>query len=192
MKYKKEGKRELIIKTASHLFQCQGYHGTGLNQIIEESGAPKGSLYYHFPKGKEEIALEAILLMKQQVLEEAQKDLDAKDSAVEAFQFHIEKIAADFDKKEDMEGLPIGLIASETALTNEKIRCACQSAFQEWQFFYVDKLQQFGYPKERAEELSVAINAMIEGGCILSLTSESGDPLRMIAKQLPLLLKREE
>lgn len=192
MKQKKEGKRDLIIKTASQLFQCQGYHGTGLNQIIEESGAPKGSLYYHFPKGKEEIALEAILLMKEQVLEEAQGDLNKKDSAVEAFQFHIEQIAAEFDKKMNMEGLPIGLIASETASTNEKLRCACQSAFQEWQSLYTDKLKQFGYTKEKAKELSIAINAMIEGGCILALTSESGEPLRTIAKQLPLLLKKEE
>lgn len=192
MKEKKEGKKELIIKTASHLFQCQGYHGTGLNQIIEESGAPKGSLYYHFPNGKEEIALEAILLMKQQVLEDAQKDLDEKDSAVDAFQFHINNIAALFDKKEHVEGLPIGLIASETASTNEKLRCACQSAFQEWQLHYTDKLKQFGYGKEKAEELSIAINAMIEGGCILSLTGGSGEPLRTIAKQLPLLLKKEE
>jgi TetR/AcrR family transcriptional repressor of lmrAB and yxaGH operons len=38
--------REKILKTASELMEKQGYHGTGLNEIIQTSGAPKGSLYY--------------------------------------------------------------------------------------------------------------------------------------------------
>lgn len=40
--------REKILHTASRLFQLQGYHATGLNQIVKESGAPKGSLYHFF------------------------------------------------------------------------------------------------------------------------------------------------
>ena len=42
-----------ILITAARLFQQQGYHATGLNQIVVESGTPKGSLYYYYPGGKE-------------------------------------------------------------------------------------------------------------------------------------------
>ena len=40
----------------------QGYASTGLQQILTESGAPKGLLYYCFPKGKEELAEAAVTL----------------------------------------------------------------------------------------------------------------------------------
>ena len=50
--------REKILTTAAFLFQKNGYHATGLNEIIKESSTPKGSLYYHFPDGKEEISCE--------------------------------------------------------------------------------------------------------------------------------------
>jgi TetR/AcrR family transcriptional repressor of lmrAB and yxaGH operons len=49
--------RERILATASGLFQRQGYHATGLNQVLAEGKAPKGSLYFHFPRGKEQLAL---------------------------------------------------------------------------------------------------------------------------------------
>jgi TetR/AcrR family transcriptional repressor of lmrAB and yxaGH operons len=52
--------RDNIIDVAKTLFQIQGYHATGINQIIRESDVPKGSLYYHFPNGKEEIAIAAV------------------------------------------------------------------------------------------------------------------------------------
>ena len=53
--------REQILQTTCNLLEKQGYHGTGLNEIVKESGAPKGSLYYYFPEGKEQITAEAVL-----------------------------------------------------------------------------------------------------------------------------------
>lgn len=185
---KKANTKEVILKAATSLFQRQGFHGTGLNQIIEESGAPKGSIYYHFPNGKEEIATEAINQMKQHVLEKAQEDLSEKDTAVEAFQFYISKIATFFDNPYAIEGLSIGLIASETACTHENLRKVCESAFNDWQSLYTKKLVHFGFERKRAEDLSMTINALIEGACTLSVTYKNGDPLRTIAKQLPRLL----
>ncbi|UUZ80779.1 TetR/AcrR family transcriptional regulator [Paenibacillus sp. P26] len=55
--------RERLIQATSNLIELQGYHATGLNQIIKEGGAPKGSLYYYFPNGKEELVAESVVAM---------------------------------------------------------------------------------------------------------------------------------
>ena len=56
----KTGARDRAIDTAQRLFRIQGYTATGLTQILAESGAPKGSFYFHFPRGKAQLAEEAI------------------------------------------------------------------------------------------------------------------------------------
>jgi len=52
--------RQPIINTAVTLFRRQGYSRTGLNEIVEMSGAPKGSLYHYFPLGKSSIGVAAV------------------------------------------------------------------------------------------------------------------------------------
>ena len=48
--------RDKLIRTASNLFRQKGYSGVGLSELLKEAGLPKGSLYYHFPNGKQELA----------------------------------------------------------------------------------------------------------------------------------------
>ncbi|QVY61798.1 TetR/AcrR family transcriptional regulator [Cytobacillus gottheilii] len=188
----KQNTKDIILQTATRLFQRQGYNGTGLNQIIEESGAPKGSIYYHFPNGKEEIAIEAISMMRKLVLEGAEKDLSGKSSAAEAFEYYLDNVAAIFDARECIDGLSIGLIASETAFTHERLRYSCEMVFKDFQTLYAGILMQYGFKRESAEEIGITIAAMIEGACILSITYQNGNPIRRIAKQLSLLLKMNQ
>ena len=50
----KTNTKDIFIDTASSLFANQGYHATGISEILKKSNAPKGSLYYYFPQGKEQ------------------------------------------------------------------------------------------------------------------------------------------
>ncbi len=52
--------RSAIIAAAAKLFRRQGYAATGINEIADAAGAPKGSLYHYFPDGKDQIAEAAV------------------------------------------------------------------------------------------------------------------------------------
>ncbi|CAM3187509.1 TetR/AcrR family transcriptional regulator [Filibacter tadaridae] len=186
----KKNAKDIIIKAASRLFRTRGYYGVGLNEILKESGTAKGSLYYYFPNGKEELAIAAIDYTKEFVADKIRRALEKFEEPIQAFQAHINDLSEEFGVHKEIFGLPIGTIAGETSLTSEPIRLACQSAFECWQLIYVEKLLASGYSEKHAKELGLLINAMLEGGILLCLTTKSREPLRIIAEQIPFLLKK--
>lgn len=182
--------RDKFIKTASRLFQLKGYQGTGLNEILRESGAPRGSLYHHFPNGKEELALEAIKFLSENIQKDIKNTLEQFSDPVEAIQVHIEKIAKFITNEEKLQDFSISLLALETYSLSECLRKTCELAFALFENMYVEKLILGGFTEEKAEELSIVIQSMIEGAITLSLTKKSGTPLLAVAKQISVLLSR--
>jgi len=128
--------KENILTAASRLFQVKGYNATGLNEILKESNSPKGSLYYYFPNGKEELALEAIKLSSQFIQTRIQKALAEYSNPVEAIQYNIKCIIESLEEGK-VQNVSIGLLALETHLSSEPLREACEEAF----LFYRAKRQ---------------------------------------------------
>ena len=191
MKVKGETK-ERIIQTAAYLFQLQGYHATGLNQIIKESKSPRGSVYYHFPNGKEELAIEAVKYTGRSVEEQIKESMAEILDPVEAIQHFIVLTASQFNNPENVKGIPVGLLASETALISEPLRCTCVEVFKSWATVFAKKLIQHGFEREEAEELGMTINSMIEGGIMFSLAHKDKQPLLLISNQIPCIIQKKE
>ncbi|WP_100372061.1 TetR/AcrR family transcriptional regulator [Bacillus sp. FJAT-45037] len=185
MSESKKSSKDKIIDTASRLFQKQGYYATGLNQIIQESGAPKGSLYYYFPNGKEELASVAVGRTADLVTMRIQEGLKDYDDPIEAIQQFILNLANAFKSYETKQGLPVASVALETAQTSEVIRQSCQQAYEKWHEVFAKKLVESGFEEKKALELGLVINAMIEGAFIIVITTKDCEPLRQIARYIP-------
>ena len=182
--------REHILQTTCGLMEKQGYHGTGLNEIVKESGAPKGSLYHYFPEGKEQIASEAVLQSGKATAERIQNGLSGNTNAAKAIYDFILNIADHVESSGFAAGSPLTAVAMETATKSERINSACQEAYILLETAFKDKLLECGFTKLKAEELGTFITASVEGGIILSRTYHSGNPLRTVAKYLKVLLSQ--
>ncbi|MBU9671850.1 TetR/AcrR family transcriptional regulator [Planococcus sp. CP5-4] len=181
-----------LIEAASRLFRLHGYEGISLNDILKNSNIPKGSLYHYFPNGKEELAVAAIHHTKDIVLAWIEKSFEQTSNPVEAVQDHIHQLADLLNDETEPVGFPIGTIAAEKYSTNEPIRAACQSAFEEWRELYSTKFIEAGYSEKLAKDYGVFILAAIEGGILLSLTTKNVESLLIIADQIPFILSKRE
>ena len=180
--------RDQILQTTCALLEKQGYHGTGLNEIVKESGAPKGSLYYYFPDGKEQITAEAVLQSGKETAERIRMGLKENSSASRAVYDFVLKVADNVELSGFAAGSPLTAVAMETATQSERINLACREAYGMLQSAFNEKLLECGFTKAKSDELATFIVASIEGGIILSRTSHTADPLRLVAKQLKVTL----
>jgi TetR/AcrR family transcriptional repressor of lmrAB and yxaGH operons len=176
--------REQILLTTCELLENQGFNATGLNEIVQKSGAPKGSIYYHFPEGKDEIVSEAVKFAGQRVAERIQTRLADNDNAAEAIRVFIEAIAHQVEASGFRAGGPLTIVASESATTNDRINRVCQEAYAMLMEAFAEKLSQVGLDQKKSVDLALTITAAIEGAIILSRTYHSGDPLRQVASAM--------
>jgi TetR/AcrR family transcriptional repressor of lmrAB and yxaGH operons len=181
-------KREQIIETTSQLMETQGYHATGLNQIVAESGAPKGSLYYYFPDGKDGLVEEAIVRTREKIEGRLQEGLDAYDHPSEALPAFLRNLAHHVQASGFQSGGPITAVALEAASTNERLNTACRAAYHSWQTVIRQSLLAAGYEPVRAQRLGTVVIALIEGAIILSRSERNVGPLLDAATELEYLL----
>lgn len=185
--------RDHIIETTCALMEIQGYHATGLNQIIAESGSPKGSLYHYFPGGKEALVSAALSRTAGMVLTRIREHLaqtpntDAA-AAGESVRGFLHQLAYYVEASGYKQGGPITTVALETAATNERLRAECHAIYESWRGAFGEKLIACGIGGERADRLSTLILASLEGGIILSRTRRDAQPLRDMGDELRRLI----
>ena len=130
---------------AVDLLQRQGYHGTGLNELLERSGAPRGSLYHYFPGGKEQIGAEAIARAGGQVAAAVVHLLRAKPSVADAVEALAGLLAAGLEASAFERGCPVATTALEVTPRSEPIRAAAQASFESWLAPLRERLEATGF-----------------------------------------------
>lgn len=180
--------KEKFIETAYKLFEVKGYNATGLNEILKESGAPKGSLYYHFPNGKEQLALESIKLAGERITSNLKRTLDRVENPIEGIIFNINELAEIIDENKKTHDMSVSLIALETYDSSEVLREACEKVFEAIENLHAEKLIQFGFKEDKAKGIAETISVMTEGAIMLSLTRRNGETLRRLCDPIKLLI----
>ena len=176
--------RSKILLTMARLIEKQGYHATGLNEIIQESGAPKGSLYYYFPGGKEQIGAEAILEAGKIISGRLRGILEGEARPAEAVYSFLMGMAESVETSQFGAGSPLTTATIETAVTCEAINQACRDAFDMILVAFKDKFLEGGFAEIQAAEIALYVTTVVEGGILMSRTYHHAEPLRLAAKHL--------
>jgi TetR/AcrR family transcriptional repressor of lmrAB and yxaGH operons len=183
--------REQIVTTAARLLEGQGYYGTGLNEVVRESGAPKGVLYYYFPEGKEQLTAEAIEQSARLLAANMQQELGEEpgpDAAVDAVCSFMLRLADYVEAGACRVGAPIAAVALETAGTSDRLAAACRSAYALLESVVSARLERGGWPPDKAASLATFVIASFEGGIVLARAQRSAAAIRLGATHLRTLL----
>lgn len=183
-----DSKDRMVLKTAE-LLQKQGYSGTGLKQIIEESGTPRGSLYFHFPGGKEALAVAALQYACDAQVNAINRAFHQTSTAVEAMVTLVGMVRDHLVNSNFREGCPISTVSLEAAGTSEPLQRTCSEAFETWRALFEERLVAEGHPVDQVGERALIVLAMIEGGLLLSRACRSTKPLDAVSGEMRRVLQ---
>ncbi|MFE5909410.1 TetR/AcrR family transcriptional regulator [Streptomyces wedmorensis] len=187
-----------LAESMLELIQRHGYSGTGLNAVVEHAGAPKGSLYFHFPQGKEELGERAVELAAARFgslvtgSSTATAAVTATASAPatvgEVLGRVIDELAGMLEGSDFQLGCPVSVVTLEMGAESERLRGACADAFESWIAPVSELLVAHGRPRTVARALATAVVSMVEGAVIVSRAQRSTDPLRCAGQAIDVLL----
>ena len=179
------------LAAAARLFRQQGYHGTALHDVLAAGGSPRGSLYFHFPGGKEENGEAALTLAGEAVRQAIARAAETSENALVFLTRVARGMASDLEKSGFQEGCPIATTALETAAQSDVLGAATRSAFQNWENEIRRGLERFGMASEQAVSAATTVLSLLEGALLLARTYRSLEPMQRAEQALQRLLRAD-
>ena len=181
--------RGAIVRAAATLFRRNGFAATGINEIAEVSGAPKGSLYHYFPDGKDQIAEAAIRFAGAGLVATLEKLEKEHDTAASMIRAYCKLLAGWMAKSGFRDGCPISTTLLESAPQSVALTAAGREAFAGWCAVIARALVRDGFGKAEAKRLATLTVSAIEGALILARVEASATPIDDVAKSLAFALQ---
>ncbi|MBX7059338.1 MAG: TetR/AcrR family transcriptional regulator [Leptospirales bacterium] len=185
----RDGPRERILRKAAELFSRQGYSRTGINQILEESGAHKASLYRYF-ETKEELAL-AYLQLQDQNFRSFLRLVVSKSKGPGHFVRVWSGLLWREARGGAYHGCPVANLRAQIEEEQERLRSAVASAIQSWlsileEYFELERNAGRLKVSSSSAELAARLLRLYEGA--LQLFRMTGDRQHLRALETDLLL----
>jgi TetR/AcrR family transcriptional regulator, lmrAB and yxaGH operons repressor len=171
--------KQRMIQRAAVLLAKKGLQGASFSEVLAASGAPRGSVYHHFPGGKEELVLAAVVAAGEQAMAVLQT-LDGKP-AVEVARTFLDLwrtvlVRSNF-------GAGCAIVAVTIAAEAPALRLSAAEIFQKWRRRLAELFVNGGVPAARAPAIAATLLAACEGAVILSRAEQSFEPFDQVAAE---------
>ncbi|MFF0247875.1 TetR/AcrR family transcriptional regulator [Streptosporangium sandarakinum] len=186
MGQKGEETRGRLLDATRDLIETGGYFGTGLNQVIAASGTPRGSLYFHFPGGKDQLVGESVRRAGDEIGRSlralAESSSGARGMVAGMLAFLGDRLEGSGWRK----GCPVATVALETAATSDPLQQVCAEVYGSWEAELRRRLAAEGHPEP--VDTAVTVLALVEGALLLARAHRSREPLERVARRIEALL----
>jgi TetR/AcrR family transcriptional regulator, lmrAB and yxaGH operons repressor len=187
---KRGNTRTNMLISAAEVMRERGAAGVTIDEVLTRSGAPRGSVYHHFPDGRNQILAEALRYAGDTIT--ADIDAAAERGAkvlVRQFVRFWERVLAESDFN---AGCPV--VAAAIGCADDEVRLAAEASriFAHWRAALTRAFVADGFLEPDADSLAMMSIAALEGAVVLSRSARSTDPLQKVHEQLEFLVKARE
>jgi AcrR family transcriptional regulator len=175
-----KGMRERMVASAVALLARRGLQATSFSEVLEHSGAPRGSVYHHFPGGKDQMIGSALDAAGDRAIELLDQRQGASAEEVTTWFLHIWREVLIRGKFEaGCAVLAVAVAADSPELLEQTAR-----VFRTWRRRLAELLEQGGLRATDAHRFAAVLVASSEGAVVLARAEQSLEPFDLVAEQL--------
>jgi TetR/AcrR family transcriptional regulator, lmrAB and yxaGH operons repressor len=178
-----------MIEATALLLRQRGYHGTSLNDILSASGAPRGSLYFHFPGGKDQLVIEVTRDSVDKVSRQLAEELAAEKDPAVAVHHIYQSVARMLEDNQFTLGCPIAPVVLDSPADVPELAELCRSAFEQWVGLLQAAFVRAGVPERRARALALLVESSLEGLMVIARASRDRAPVLAVADEVAALIE---
>ena len=181
--------RASMVRSAASLIRSRGVSATSLSDVLAESGAPRGSIYHHFPDGKRQLAEDAIQWTSERLLAHLRAGTPATPwDVMKRFIAMWRQVVV---TSAGTAGCVVAGVAIDTGPDDTALMEVVRATFRTWAATLAEELEAVGVPARRARPIALATLAGMEGALILCRAEGNVKPLDAVAEELMRLLPSE-
>jgi TetR/AcrR family transcriptional repressor of lmrAB and yxaGH operons len=182
--------RARILETTGLLLRQRGYHGTSLNDILSASGAPRGSLYFHFPGGKDQLVIEVTRDSVADVTKRLGEALAAESDPAVAVHHIYQSVGRMLEDNDFSLGCPIAPVVLDSPTDVPELAELCRSAFEQWIGLLQRAFVRAGVPERRAHALALLVESSLEGLMVIARATRDRAPVLVVADEVAALVEQ--
>jgi TetR/AcrR family transcriptional regulator, lmrAB and yxaGH operons repressor len=175
--------RDRMVRAAVDLFRERGYAATSLGDVLARSGAPRGSIYHHFPGGKAELAAEALRRYSAASVRFLTRAVEG-GSAADVVRAFVGYAADGLARSGFQQGCPVAGVALDLTQEDGALAAVVTEAFAAWRAVLRAALERDGATPAQARRLAALVVASVEGALLLARAERSTAPLDDVKVEL--------
>jgi|SRR6266568_1038286 len=177
--------RDRLLEATAELLGRHGYQGTGVNAVLAASGTPNGSLYHHFPEGKDQLVAAAIERIGERTSELLVLAFE-REPAV-ALELIFDWLATRLERDGFGSGCRVATPLADGGADVVAVREAAARAFATWTDAISNALVARGWKTRAARATAASVICLFEGALLLGQAQQSTQALT-IARDAALTL----
>jgi AcrR family transcriptional regulator len=179
--------RERMVISTALLVRERGARATSIDDVLAHSGAPRGSVYHHFPGGRQQLLSEAVDYAGEFIA----KRIERADDPLEVLDLLLDDYREQLVDSGFRAGCPVVAVAVEAGEPDSNLHEHAGAAFGRWQELLEQRLAARGVKAPRAAELAALVIASIEGAIVMARARRDIEPIDNVHSQLRSLLRAE-
>jgi TetR/AcrR family transcriptional repressor of lmrAB and yxaGH operons len=181
--------RDRMIEAAIDLMRGYGLSGVGINDLVRQSGSPRGSVYHFFPQGKSQIASEALAVQGARIAAFMESALASRKAPAPKMEALFEAFACRVEESAFQRSCAVGAVTLDLAAADDALRLVISGIFDDWRTVIAGHFPMGG--ARLTQSFAGLVLTAIEGAHIRARAERSGAPFREAGSWLARLARAE-